>query len=79
MSEPAIGDTAAALPVIGLAMDEAIELIEILEDLAVWLHDAPAEVKASWYAHTGGAYRWSRLRADLLGWAQLLSTRQPRP
>lgn len=66
-------------PTIGLDMDEAIELIEILEDVAAWLRDAPAEVKASWRCRTGGAYSLASLRADLLCWSQLLGTRKSLP
>jgi hypothetical protein len=66
------------IPVIGLDMVEAIELIEILEDLAAWIHDTPA-VRGSWHRRTGGTYSAARLRADLLGWAHLLATRSPLP
>lgn len=65
-------------PIIDLDMDEAVELIEILEDLAAWLHDVPDEVKASWRRCTGGAYPLASLRIDLLCWAQLLGTRRSR-
>ncbi len=34
--------TEPTVPVIGLDMDEAIELIKILEDLSAWIDDAPA-------------------------------------
>ena len=56
--------TEPTVPVIGLDMDEAIELIEILEDLSAWIHDAPAEVKTSWQRHTGGTYSAARLRTS---------------
>jgi hypothetical protein len=69
--------TEPTVPVIGLDMDEAIELIEILEDLSAWIHDAPAEVKTSWQRHTGGTYSAARLRTDLLRWSQRLATRSP--
>jgi len=64
------------LPVIGLDFLEAVELIEILEDLAAWIDDTAA-VRASWLRRTGGTYPAALLRADLLGWAQLLGTRPP--
>ncbi len=66
------------VPVIGLDMDEAIELIEILEDLAAWIDDTAA-VRASWHRRTGGTVPAARLCADLLGWAELLGTRPPLP
>ena len=65
--------------VIGLEIGEVIELVEILEDLATWLHDAPTEVKASWNRRTGEAYTMANLCADLLNWTHLLATRSPLP
>jgi hypothetical protein len=65
--------------IIGLEIGEVIELVEILEDLATWLHDAPTDVKTNWDRRTGQAYTMANLCADLLHWTDLLANRSPLP
>lgn len=67
------------MPIVGLAQMEAVELSKILETLADWLRDPDAAVGASWSRHTGGGPSLASLRADLLGRARLLLTRDERP
>jgi hypothetical protein len=71
--------TASDHAIIGLDIGEVIELVETLEELTTWLHDAPPEVKTCWNQRTGGAYPLTSLCADLLSWTELLGTRTPLP
>jgi len=75
----AIWATTSDQAIIGLEMGEVIELVEIFQDLATWLDNAPKEVDAHWQRRTGGAYPLTRLCSDLDHWIQLLATRTPLP
>jgi hypothetical protein len=69
--------TSSDQAIIGLEIGEVIELVEILQDLATWLHDAPTAVKTNWNQRTGQTYTMANLCADLLNWTHLLANRRP--